>query len=106
VLFRAVRNRPPQPSDFRSYWDLGRRPAAGAGAHAVAQYKGVSMFVSLSQAVASARANQLGPWIAELHIPFGVGGLRVSPPSPSGHVNVWGRSPSALNSDVVAVHPV
>ena len=64
--------------------------------------KGVSSYTTFDKAAASAVANGLGNWIAELEISDEV----EKDISPSGHTNIFGLTPEQLLSNVVGVRPV
>lgn len=64
-LFRATRSDPPTPDDFRSYWDLRKRPSKPTDEQT---FKAVSTFTTFEEAVTKARRYDLGDFIAELEV--------------------------------------
>jgi hypothetical protein len=78
-----------------SYWDLGKRPARKEDDPRYegdrAAYEEVSTFVTAEEAVAKARARNLGDYIAELEVPD------ETPMSEKrGHRGLIGTTPSQL----------
>jgi len=102
LVFRAVKNNPPKPDDFQSYWDQGQRPARKTSPAQIRTFQSVSTLDSLEKAREKAQALSLGTHIAELEIPDKVKRQAKA----NGHIDLEGTTPDELLSYVVAVHPL
>ena len=102
-MFRAVRTNPPTEQDFRSAWDLGRRPPGkNPPGMQVRLYQGVSTFETLEMAIEKAVEARLGDFVAELEVPDSV----ARNPNGRGHVDVEGTKPGQLLQYVVQTHRI
>lgn len=100
-LFRAVRTNPPTENDFRSPWDLGRRPRKNRVMQ-VRLYQGVSTYETLEMMIEKATEAELGDFVAELEVPDEVGRNG----NGRGHVDLEGTTPSQLLNYVVQIHAI
>lgn len=102
LVFRAIKNDPPQAEDFQSYWDQRGRPARKTSPTQIRTYQSVSTFDSLEKAREKALAIGLGSHIAELEVPDSVKRTVKA----SGHIDLEGTTPDELLGYVVRVHPL
>src|SRR5450759_2566184 len=100
-LFRAVKANPPTEHDFRSPWDLGRRPRKNRPMQ-VRLYQGVSTYETLEMMVEKAVEAELGDFVAELEVPDDIGRNA----NGRGHVDLEGTTPSQLLKYVVQIHAI
>src|SRR3982074_853657 len=100
-LFRAVRTNPPTEQDFRSPWDLGRRPREKRPLQ-VRLYQGVSTYETLEMMIEKAIEAGLGDFVAELEVPDEVRRNAKG----RGHVDLEGTTPSQLMAYVVQIHAI
>ena len=101
-VFRGVHSDPPTLRDFESPWERGRRPPKFSP-RAYHVYAGVSVFATLEQLRAKAKAYPLGDFAAEMEIEDHVS---YDGPSPDGHIRLNGQSSGVLLDTVVAIHPM
>jgi hypothetical protein len=96
-LFRATKHLPPTEDDFKSAWDLGRRPPRPEDER---KFRAVSTFTSWDSVVEKANIFSLGDYIAELEVPD-----EVERTVSRYHVSLHGTTPSQLLGYIVRTTP-
>ena len=104
VFYRVVRTNPPTRDDFKSYLALGKLPGPNPTPRRLRAWAGVSVYDTEAVARAKASDYDLGPYVAELHIPEEAP-IQAEGPGQSGHYNLYGE-PEDLLRFVVSVKRV